>query len=87
MLASTRNICCGGHMDVADLLASASSGETSLGAAVFTVTEFGTLLQSRNVPKVCIPHADERAQPMFQSAAAADHHAFRCCTSALHVYN
>eukprot|EP00547_Thalassionema_nitzschioides_P005452 CAMPEP_0194202854 /NCGR_PEP_ID=MMETSP0156-20130528/2775_1 /TAXON_ID=33649 /ORGANISM="Thalassionema nitzschioides, Strain L26-B" /LENGTH=1887 /DNA_ID=CAMNT_0038928459 /DNA_START=174 /DNA_END=5837 /DNA_ORIENTATION=- len=71
------------HLEVADLLASASSHETSLGAAVLLEQS------SAHYYKACMyrKYAFHMLMSghMFRSAHQ-EHHAFRCFTSALYIY-
>lgn len=85
VLASTRNICNGRHMEVADLLASASSSESSLGAAVLLEQSSAHYYHAEMYRKYAFHML--MSGHMFRTATNADHHAFRCFTSALHIYN
>ena len=83
VLLAAQNICLGRHLEVADLLASASSHETALGAAV--------LLEQSSVHYFKAEMYRKYAFHMLMSGhmfrtAEQDHHAFRCFTSALYIY-
>jgi len=83
VLMSTRNICEERHLEVADLLASASSHETSLGAAVLLEQSsahyfFAELYRKYAFHMLMSGH-------MFRSAEQ-EQHAFRCFASALYIY-
>ena len=83
VLLAAQNICIGRHLEVADLLASASSHETALGAAV--------LLEQSSVHYYKAEMYRKYAFHMLMSGhmfrtAEQDHHAFRCFTSALYIY-
>ena len=71
-------------LEVADLLASASSHETSLGAAVLLEQSSAHYYRAG----MCRKYAFHMLMSghMFRSAAQ-EHHAFRCFTSALYIYN
>lgn len=76
------------HMDrpleIADLLASASSHETPLGAAVLLEQSSAHYYQARMYRKYAFHML--MSGHMFRSAAQ-EHHAFRCFTSALYIYH
>lgn len=83
VLVSTSNICNERHLEVADLLASASSHETSLGAAVLLEQSSSHYFQAEMYRKYAFHML--MAGHMFRSAEQ-EHHAFRCFTSALYIY-
>ena len=83
VLVSTRHLTAGRHLEVADLLASASSNETALGAAV--------LLEQSSAHYYKADMHRKYAFHMLMSghmfrAAEQENHAFRCFTSALYIY-
>eukprot|EP00934_Nitzschia_sp_Nitz4_P005492 Nitzschia sp. Nitz4//scaffold304_size22322//3923//9284//NITZ4_008571-RA/size22322-snap-gene-0.0-mRNA-1//1//CDS//3329547070//5482//frame0 len=71
------------ELEVADLLASASSHESSLGAAVLLEQASAYYFESRMFRKYAFHML--MSGHMFRTAGQ-DHHAFRCFTSALYVY-
>lgn len=102
VLIATRNICSGRHLEVADLLASASSHENSLGAAVLLEQSSAHYFKASMFRKyvlllclVCGTTSNRKthryAFHMIMSghmfrAGGQEHHAFRCFASALHIY-
>lgn len=72
------------HLEVADLLASASSNETSLGAAVLLEQSSAHYYKSGMYRKYAFHML--MSGHMFRSAQQ-EHHAFRCFTSALYIYH
>ena len=72
------------HLEVADLLASASSHETSLGAAVLLEQSSAHYYKADMYRKYAFHML--MAGHMFRSAHQ-EHHAFRCFTSALYIYH
>jgi uncharacterized membrane protein YgcG len=83
ILTSTLNICTGRHLEVADLLASASSSETALGAAVLLEQSSAHYFHAEMYRKYAFHML--MSGHMFRSAEQ-EHHAFRCFTSALYIY-
>lgn len=83
VLISTRNICSGRHLEVADLLASASSHETALGAAVLLEQSSAHYYKAEMYRKYAFHML--MSGHMFRTAEQ-EHHAFRCFTSALYIY-
>jgi len=83
ILTSTRNICNDRHLEVADLLASASSSETALGAAVLLEQSSAHYFHAEMYRKYAFHML--MSGHMFRSAEQ-EHHAFRCFTSALYIY-
>jgi len=83
-LSSARTICEGKHMEMADLLASASSHETPLGAAVLLERSSSHYYQAGMIRKYAFHML--MAGHMFRSAAQ-DRHAFRCFAASLYVYH
>ena len=83
VLISTRNICSGHHLEVADLLASASSHETALGAAVLLEQSSAHYFKAEMYRKYAFHML--MSGHMFRTAEQ-EHHAFRCFTSALYIY-
>lgn len=71
------------HLEVADLLASASSHETSLGAAVLLEQSSAHYYRAKMYRKYAFHML--MSGHMFRSAQQ-EHHAFRCFTSALYIY-
>ncbi|CAB9513824.1 trafficking protein particle complex [Seminavis robusta] len=83
-LSSTNETILGGrHLEVADLLASASSHETSLGAAVLLEQSSSQYFQADLYRKYAFHML--MSGHMFRTAQQ-DSHAFRCFTSALYLY-
>ena len=83
VLISTRNICSGRHLEVADLLASASSNETSLGAAVLLEQSAANYFKAELYRKYAFHML--MSGHMFRGGDQ-EHHAFRCFASSLHIY-
>ena len=83
VLTLMRNICAGRHLEVADLLASASSHETALGAAVLLEQSSAHYYHAEMYRKFAFHML--MAGHMFR-AAEQEHHAFRAFTSALYIY-
>ena len=83
VLISTRNICTGYHLEVADLLASASSNENALGAAVLLEQGSSHYFHAEMYRKYAFHML--MSGHMFR-AADQNHHAFRCFASALYIY-
>jgi hypothetical protein len=83
LLTATTNICAGRHLEVADLLASASSNENALGAAVLLEQGSAHYFQANLYRKYAFHML--MSGHMFRTAEQ-DHHAFRCFTSALYIY-
>jgi len=83
VLTATRHVCTGRHLEVADLLASASSSETALGAAVLLEQSSAHYFHARLFRKYAFHML--MSGHMFR-AAQQDHHAFRCFVSALYIY-
>eukprot|EP00984_Skeletonema_dohrnii_P036218 scaffold36961_cov250-Skeletonema_dohrnii-CCMP3373.AAC.1 len=80
-LSSARTICDGKHMEMADLLASASSHETPLGAAVLLERSSSHYYQAGMIRKYSFHML--MAGHMFRSAGQ-DRHAFRCFAASLY---
>jgi hypothetical protein len=83
ILASTETITDGRELEVADLLASASSHETALGAAVLLEQSSAFYYKAQMHRKYAFHML--MSGHMFRSASQ-EHHAFRCFTSALYIY-
>lgn len=83
VLVSTRNVCSGRNLEVADLLAAASSNETSLGAAVLLEQSAANYFKAELYRKYSFHML--MSGHMFRGAQH-EHHAFRCFASALHIY-
>ena len=83
-LSSARTICEGKHMEMADLLASASSHETPLGAAVLLERSSSHYYQAGMIRKYAFHML--MAGHMFRSAGQ-ERHAFRCFAASLYVYH
>jgi hypothetical protein len=83
VLIATRNICDDKHLEVGDLLASASSHETSLGAAVLLEQSSAHYFKAEMYRKYAFHML--MSGHMFRSAEQ-ENHAFRCFTSALYIY-
>eukprot|EP00957_Ditylum_brightwellii_P124482 9487022-Ditylum_brightwellii.AAC.1 len=79
VLTSTKQMYNNRHMEIADLLASASSHETPLGAAVLLEQSSSQYFQSGMYRKYAFHML--MAGHMFRSAEQ-EQHAFRCFTSA-----
>lgn len=77
------HICAGRHLEVADLLASASAHETALGAAVLLEQASSHYFQNDMYRKYSFHML--MSGHMYR-AAEQEHHAFRCFTSALCIY-
>ena len=72
------------HFEVADLLASASSNETSLGAAVLLEQAAAHYFKAGMYRKFAFHTL--MSGHMFRSGSQ-EHHAFRCFTAALYIYH
>ena len=72
------------HLEVADYLASASSNETSLGAAVLLEQSAYNYFQATMYRKFAFHML--MSGHMFRSAQQ-EHHGFRCFTAALYIYH
>jgi ER-Golgi trafficking TRAPP I complex 85 kDa subunit len=83
VLLAARHICSGRHLEVADLLASASSHETALGAAVLLEQSSAHYYKAEMYRKYAFHML--MSGHMFRTAEQ-EHHAFRCFTSALYIY-
>jgi len=83
-LSSARTICEGKQMEMADLLASASSHETPLGAAVLLERSSSHYYQADMIRKYSFHML--MAGHMFRSAGQ-ERHAFRCFAASLYVYH
>jgi hypothetical protein len=83
VLTATRSICANRHLEVADLLASASSHETALGAAVLLEQSAAQYFQAEMYRKYAFHML--MSGHMFRTAEQ-EAHAFRCFTSALYIY-
>ena len=81
--ASEGNLTRGRELEVADLLASASSHESSLGAAVLLEQSSAFYYMAGMYRKYAFHML--MSGHMFRTAGQ-DHHAFRCFTSALYIY-
>jgi hypothetical protein len=84
VLSSSRPLTSGRHLEVADLLASASSQETALGAAVLLEQSSAHYYRAGMFRKYAFHML--MSGHMFR-ASGQDHHAFRCFTSALYIYH
>lgn len=84
VLSSSRPLTNGRHLEVADLLASASSQETALGAAVLLEQSSAHYYRAGMYRKYAFHML--MSGHMFR-ASGQDHHAFRCFTSALYIYH
>ena len=73
----------GRNLEVADLLASSSSNETALGAAVLLEQSSAHYYKNEKYRKYAFHML--MSGHMFRTAQQ-EHHAFRCFTSALHIY-
>ena len=83
-VCSSRSICNEKHMEIADLLASASSHETPLGAAVLLEQSSSHYYQANMTRKYAFHML--MAGHMFRSANQPLH-AFRCFAASLNVYH
>lgn len=83
-VSSSRSICNERHMEIADLLASASSHETPLGAAVLLEQSSSHYYQASMTRKYAFHML--MAGHMFRSANQPLH-AFRCFAASLNVYH
>lgn len=83
-LSSARTLCDGKQMEIADLLASASSHETPLGAAVLLERSSSHYYQAGMIRKYAFHML--MAGHMFRSAGQ-ERHAFRCFAASLYVYH
>ena len=83
LVSSATTLCAGRHLEVADLLASSSSNETALGAAVLLEQSSAHYFQNDKFRKYAFHML--MSGHMFRTAQQ-EHHAFRCFTSALHIY-
>ena len=83
LIASSPSITSGRELEVADLLASASSHESSLGAAVLLEQASSFYHRAEMYRKYAFHML--MSGHMFRSAHQ-EHHAFRCFTSALYIY-
>eukprot|EP00804_Cyclotella_cryptica_P024493 CCRYP_017559-RA/>CCRYP_017559-RA protein AED:0.26 eAED:0.26 QI:1717/1/1/1/1/1/5/475/1401 len=84
VLSSTRALTQGRHMEIADLLASASSHETPLGAAVLLEQSSAHYYRAGMLRKFAFHML--MAGHMFRSAGQ-ERHAFRCFAASLYVYH
>jgi len=84
-LSSSRSLCDRRHMEIADLLASASSHETPLGAAVLLEQSAAHYHRAGMVRKYAFHML--MAGHMFRSAGGQERHAFRCFAASLYVYH
>ena len=84
VLSAARSLCEGKHMEIADLLASASSHETPLGAAVLLEQSSAHYYRAGMLRKYAFHML--MAGHMFRSAAQ-ERHAFRCFAASLYMYN
>ena len=84
VLSSTRSLTEGKHMEIADLLASASSHETPLGAAVLLEQSSAHYYRAGMLRKYAFHML--MAGHMFRSAGQ-ERHAFRCFAASLYVYH
>ena len=83
VMIHSRHICAGRHLEVADLLASASAHETALGAAVLLEQASAHYFRNEMFRKYSFHML--MSGHMYR-AAEQEHHAFRCFTSALCIY-
>ncbi|GAX22513.1 hypothetical protein FisN_14Hh135 [Fistulifera solaris] len=83
VLSATQNVITGRHLEVADLLASASSNENALGAAVLLEQGSAHYFHAELYRKYAFHML--MSGHMYRSAEQ-NHHAFRCFTSALYIY-
>lgn len=84
VLSATRSLCEGKQMEIADLLASASSHETPLGAAVLLEQSSAHYYRAGLIRKYAFHML--MAGHMFRSAGQ-ERHAFRCFSASLYVYH
>ena len=84
VLSSSKSLTEGKHMEIADLLASASSHETPLGAAVLLEQSSAHYYRAGMMRKYAFHML--MAGHMFRSAGQ-DRHAFRCFAASLYVYH
>lgn len=84
VLATSRSLTEGKHMEIADLLASASSHETPLGAAVLLEQSSAHYFRAGMLRKYAFHML--MAGHMFRSAGQ-ERHAFRCFAASLYVYH
>ena len=84
-LSSARSLCEGKHMEIADLLASASSHETPLGAAILLEQSSAHYYRAGMLRKYAFHML--MAGHMFRSAGKQERHAFRCFAASLYVYH
>jgi hypothetical protein len=84
VLSAAQSLCEGKHMEIADLLASASSHETPLGAAVLLEQSSAHYYRAGMLRKYAFHML--MAGHMFRSAAQ-ERHAFRCFAASLYVYH
>jgi hypothetical protein len=84
VLSSTRSLTEGKHMEIADLLASASSHETPLGAAVLLEQSSAHYYRAGMLRKYAFHML--MAGHMFRSAGQ-ERHSFRCFAASLYVYH
>jgi len=83
-ISASRSLCDGKHMEIADLLASASSHETPLGAAVLLEQSSVHYYRAGMLRKYAFHML--MAGHMFRSAQQ-ERHAFRCFAASLYVYH
>ena len=83
-LSAARSVCEGKHMEIADLLASASSHETPLGAAILLEQSSMHYYRAGMLRKYAFHML--MAGHMFRSASQ-ERHAFRCFAASLYVYH
>lgn len=83
VLVTTDHVCDERHLEVADLLASGSSHETALGAAVLLEQASAQYYHAGLYRKYAFHML--MAGHMFRTAQQ-EHHAFRCFVSAMYVY-
>lgn len=84
LMSAVRMLCEHRDMETADNLASASSNETPLGAAILLEQSSGHYFRAGMIRKYAFHVL--MAGHMFRSAGQ-EYHAVRCFASALHVYN
>ena len=83
-ISASRSLCDGKHMEIADLLASASSHETPLGAAILLEQSSAQYYRAGMLRKYAFHML--MAGHMFRSASQ-ERHAFRCFAASLYVYH
>jgi len=83
-ISASRSLCEGKHMEIADLLASASSHETPLGAAILLEQSSAQYYRAGMLRKYAFHML--MAGHMFRSASQ-ERHAFRCFAASLYVYH